>query len=174
MKLPELLTHCAQQLQHEREAAMDQGLDAPIDIPQARHIRTAGSLHHYALVLPEGQRLLLDVPVTILPSDGLEPTEGYVMGQLNHETYILTLDSMGKNPQNCTLIPDTSGYLETVAGRLTDMASKPEAFTLGPTERLVPWVDPDPTGTIPMLAQGSRRQSLPPFGEKIRQHDGKN
>ena len=155
MKLPDLLNHYAKQLQNEREAAMDQGLDALCDIPQARHIRTAGSLHHYALVVPEGQTLLQDVPVTILPSDGLEPTEGYVMGQLNHETYILTLDSLGKNPHNCTLIPDTSGYLETIAGRLTEMASKPEAFTLGPTERLVPWVDPDPVGADAQCPLGS-------------------
>ena len=147
MKLPDLLIHYAKQLQNEREAAMDQGLDAPFDLPQAKQIRTAGTLHHYALILPEGQTLLQDIPVTILPSDGLEPTEGYVMGQLNHETYVLTLDSFGKNPHTCTFIPDTSGYLETIAGRLTEMASKPEAFTLGPTERLVPWVHPDPAST---------------------------
>jgi len=149
MKLLDLLTHYGNQLNEERETAMVHGLDAPFEIPRARHIRTVGSLHLYALELPEGKSLVPDVPITILPSSDLDPTEGYVFGQDNQETLILAVDAFGQTVENCTLIPDTLGYLETAISRLIEMASKPESFTLGPAERLVPWFDPDPRTADP-------------------------
>jgi len=149
MKLLELLPHYAQQLKEERETAMGHGLDAPFEIPRARHIRTAGSLHLYALELPEGKSLVPDVPVTILPSSDLDPTEGYVVGQQDHETLILTGEAFGQSVEHCTVIPDTLGYLETASSRLMEMALKPESFTLGPAERLVPWFDLNPQAADP-------------------------
>lgn len=143
MKLLDLLSHYAKQLNEEREAAMTHGFDAPIEVTQARHVRTAGSLHLYALTLPKHKTLVQDVPFTILPPNDLDPSEGYVFGQLDEETCVVTIDSFGQTVTNCTLIPDTLGYLETARNRLMEMASKPEAFTLGPAERLVAWLDPD-------------------------------
>lgn len=145
MKLLDLLTHFANQLNEERETVMIQGLDAPIDILRARHIRTVGSLHLYAVELPEGKNLVRDVPVSLLPSGGMDSTEGYVLGQSNGITLILMIDALGQTVENCTVIPDTLGYLETARSRLSEMAAKPESFTLGPAERLVPWLDPDPS-----------------------------
>ena len=76
MKLLELLSHYAKRLNDEREIAMSRGLDAPIEIPKARYLRTTGSLHLYSLELPDAKRLIQDVSVTILPSNNSEPTEG--------------------------------------------------------------------------------------------------
>ena len=149
MKLLDLLTHYGKQLNEERETAMVHGLDAPFEIPQARHIRTVGSLHLYAVELPEGKSLVPDVPVTILPASDLDPTEGYVFGRRDQQTLIVTVDAFGQIVGNCTVIPDTLGYLETASNRLSEMASKPESFTLGPAERLVPWLDPDPSAADP-------------------------
>ena len=143
MKLQNLLTHYANQLQEERDQAMTDGLDAPIEIPKARHLHTVGSLHIYGLELPEGRSLVQDVPFTILPSNDCEPTEGVVLGPYKNEVLVQTFDAFGETVHHCTVIPDTSGFLETAANRLTDMASKPESFTLGPAERLAPWLDPD-------------------------------
>ena len=144
MKLLELLNLYTDQLNEERETAMAHGLDAPFEILRARPIRTVGSLHLYAVELPAGKSLVPDVPVTILPANELDPTEGYVFGLQDQEKLILTIDTLGPSGENCTLIPDTLGYLETAASRLSEMASKPEFFSLGPAERLVPWLDPDP------------------------------
>ena len=159
MKLFDLLNHYAQQLNEERETVMVNGLDAPLDIPKARHIRTTGSLHLYAVELPAGKSLVPDMPISILPSSGLEATEGYELGLYNRETLILTVDTFGQIVENCTLIPDTLGYLETASRRLSDMASNPESFTLGPAERLVPWLNPDP-GTADPNARDSISASV--------------
>ena len=149
MNLHDLLTHYAKQLQQDRDRAMTQGLDAPIDIPKARHLHTIGTLHLYAMQVPEGLHLIPDVPVTILPSNDCEPTEGVVLGQYEGDLLIQTLDAFGKDVHHCTIVPDTSGFLETAIARLTLMASKPESFTLGPAERLVPWLAPhEATGVV--------------------------
>ena len=143
MKLLELLSHYAKQLNEEREIAMSRGLDAPIDIPKARYLRTTGSLHLYSLELPDTKHLIQDVPVTILPSNNSEPTEGIILEQRGREVLIQSLDPFGTSVQPCTLIPDTSGFLETGSARLDEMTVKPESYTLGPADRLVPWCDPN-------------------------------
>ena len=142
MNLHDLLAHYANQLREDRDLAMTRGIDAPLEVLKARRIHTIGSLHLYALQVPEGQQLIPDVPLTILPSNDCEPTEGVVLGQYKDEILIQTLDTFGETIHHCTIVPDTSGFLETAVTRLMDMASKPESFTLGPAERLVPWLAP--------------------------------
>jgi hypothetical protein len=144
MKLDELLTQSATQLIAEREIAMSQGLDAPLDIPHAHHIGKAGSLHLYSCEVLPGSKIIADVPITLLPGNDMEATEGYLLGWLNGSLIIQTFDHVGLTLEHGTLIPDTSGFLETGAARLSDMATKPDSFTLGPAERLVPWLHPSP------------------------------
>jgi hypothetical protein len=144
MKLYDLLTLATGRLTDEREGAMSRGLDAPLDVPQARHLRTVGSLHLYSCDVLPGSKVLPDIPVTLLPGNDMEPTEGYILGWHQGALIIQTFDHVGQTLQHCTLIPDTSGFLETGAARLSDMATKPESFTLGPAERLVPWLNPEP------------------------------
>ncbi len=144
MKLDELLTQSATQLTDERELAMSQGLDAPLDIPRAHHIGKAGSLHLYTCEVLPGTKIIADVPITLLPGNEMEATEGYLLGWLNGSLIIQTFDHVGLTLEHCTLIPDTSGFLETGAARLSAMATQPDSFTLGPAERLAPWLHPSP------------------------------
>ncbi len=156
MKLYDLLTLASTHLNSEREVAMSRGLDAPLEIAQARHLRTVGSLHLYSCDVPPGSKFLPDIPVTLLPGNDMEPTEGYLLGWQNGSLILQTFDHVGQTLNRCTLIPDTSGFLETGATRLADMASKPDSFTLGPAERLVPWLDPEPLSN-----QTAARESIP-------------
>jgi hypothetical protein len=144
MKLYDLLTLAAENLTGERELAMNRGLDAPLDIPNARHVGTIGTLHLYSCSVPPEFKFVPDVPVTILPGHDMEPTEGHLLGWYQGTLLIQIFDYLGPTLSHCTLIPDTSGFLETGAARLSDMANKPEAYTLGPAERLVPWLNPKP------------------------------
>ncbi len=127
---------------------MTRGLDAPLDIPQARFLRSIGSLHLYQCdVVPES-KFLPDTPITLLPGNDMEPTEGYLLGMEGNSLIIQTFDHVGTTLNHCTVIPDTSGFFETGATRLSDMASKPDSFILGPAERLVAWLHPNPTAEI--------------------------
>ena len=80
MKLYDLLTLASTHLNSEREVAMSRGLDAPLEIAQARHLRTVGSLHLYSCDVPPGSTFVPDIPVTLLPGNDMEPTEGYLHG----------------------------------------------------------------------------------------------
>lgn len=143
MKLPELLSHYSTQLLWEKELADQQGLDAPIDSTSARKAGIAGSLHLYALTVPPSSRILEDVPLTIVPSGDLEPTEGYALQRGQKEVFVQTQDSLGPSDFDNTLVPDTTGFFESASSRLADMAAKPQAFSLGPAERLSLWLDPE-------------------------------
>ncbi len=156
MKLDDLLIQTAAHVLEERETAMSRGLDAPLDIPTATHRRTVGALHLYQCPLPQERPILPDAPMTLLPGNDLEPTEGFILGA--HEGYLLfqTFDHVGDTLSHCTIIPDTSGFLEIGEKRLSDMANKPDTFTLGPAERLVPWLASNQEST-----QSSTREGIP-------------
>ncbi len=144
MKLDDLLAHTASNLSAERETAMNRGLDAPIDLSSASHFRTVGSLHLYRCQPPPDRSCLPDVPMTLLPGNDLEPTEGCIWGIYQDALIFQTYDHVGETLSHGTIIPDTSGFLETGESRLHDMSNKPDAFTLGPAERLAAWLDPHP------------------------------
>lgn len=156
MKLDDFLTYAAAHLLEEREQAMSLGLDAPLNIPFASHLRTVGTLHLYQCPAPQDRPILPDVPMTLLPGNDLEPTEGYILGTQDGLLIIQTFDHVGETLSHCTIIPDTSGLLETGEQRLSDMANKPDSFTLGPAERLVPWLTSDQNSD-----QASAREGIP-------------
>lgn len=157
MKLLDLLQYFADHVTTERETAMSAGLDAPLIVPEATRLRTVGSLHVYALGLDQPRLFLQDTPLTILPGNELEPTEGYVLAVDGSEVIIQTLDAFGDSVLGCTCIADTSGFLETLSNRLRNMATRPEAFTLGPAERLAPWLSPETS-----VGESPTRGSAPP------------
>ncbi len=148
MKLYDLLTQSSAQLQDEREQAMTRGLDAPLDIPQAQFLHSVGSLHLYRCDVPPETKIVPDTPMTLLPGNEMEPTEGYLLGMDGNSLIIQTFDYVGATLNHSTLIPDTSGFLETGSARLSEMAAKPDSYLLGPAERLVAWLHPDPTPEI--------------------------
>ncbi len=142
MKLPDLLEHFAHSVRTVRDATSARRLDEPIAVTNGRRLITVGTLHEYAFDVPQETTLWEDVPVTVLPPGNMEPTEGFVLD--HHEGVIAfqTFDAFGQNAASATIVPDRAGFLETIAQRLTDMTRHSAAYTLGPAERLVPWLDP--------------------------------
>ena len=143
MKLIELLDHFAGVLEAGRGSAGASGSDAPVAVTGGRLLDTAGTLHLYQLEVPDGAALMEDVPVTVLPSGDLEPTEGVVLACSGTTLLVQTFDAFGQNVGSATIVPDTSGFFETTGQRLAGMARHPEKYTLGAAERLVPWIDPN-------------------------------
>ena len=146
MKLLDLLQHYSRQLASEKEEAIAKGLDNPIESPQTKKIGKAGSLNLYTLALPSQMTFLEDIPLTIVPPGDLEPTEGHSLRHLGSDILIQTVDSLGQSFEDNTIVPDTSGFFVTASKRLQEIATKPESYTLGPAERLAPWLDPEQTG----------------------------
>jgi AAA domain-containing protein len=141
MKLPELFQHYASLLEAEQAACPHQGKDLPIPGVSGRRVSTCGSLHLYEMHLPEGIRLMEDVPVTILPNEA-ESTEGFVVGQECREALVQTFDAIGETV-TATVMPDAAGVFETARNRLEEMLKKPDQYCWGPIERLLPRLDPD-------------------------------
>ena len=143
MKLTELLELYADTLLAERDRASAKGLDEPIPVTNGRRLVTIGTLHQYAFDLPPDAILAEDIPLTILPAGHIEPTEGFSIGLHGRTVRLQTFDSLGESVDSATLVPDTSGFLQTTAQRLNDIVKQATSYSLGPTERLVPWLVPD-------------------------------
>ncbi len=141
MKLPDLLHVFAAQLANHKEAA---ALDEPVESNGIRTIRAIGALHLYAMDVPPGTTFLEDVPVTIVPRGDLEPTGGYLLQHKDHTVAVQTVDALEPADVDHALVADTSAFFNLAAMRLTEMAANPESYALGPAERLVPWLDPEP------------------------------
>jgi len=146
MKLPDLLSHYARALADEGRTGSARGGDAPIASPNGRQVSAVGTLFLYAFDLPAGTTLPEDLPVSIVPGDQaveIDPTEGVVIGREGDAALIQTYESLGRNVGASTIVPDAAGFFQTASMRLADMASHADRFTLGPAERLIPWLHPD-------------------------------
>ena len=140
MKLPDLLQCFAARLANDKEAA---ALDEPVDSDGIRNIRTTGALHLYAMDVPPGTAFLEDVPVTIVPDGDLDPTGGYLLQHRGPAVVVQTLDALEPSGVDHALVADTPAFFNLAATRLADMAARPESYSLGPAERLAPWLDPE-------------------------------
>jgi hypothetical protein len=140
-------------LESERRRISDAGYDLPVPASEGRLLQTAGGLHLYDFLLPPGVSLSPDLPISIVPSEEMEPTEGFVLGQAGNRALIQVIDALGASVSAVTLIPDRSGLLETSALRLMEMLSKADAYNLGPAERLVPLLQmPETGGPLPVAS----------------------
>ncbi|ALA56568.1 AAA domain-containing protein [Nitrospira moscoviensis] len=155
MAAKDLIELWRDRLDADRRRAGDEGQDRPIVASEARHVYTIGGLHLYEFVLPAGVALTTDLPVSILPSDGTEPTEGIVLRQTGANAWVQVVDALGASLASVTLIPDLSGLLETSAQRLHQMTTKADAYNLGPAERLVPLLQSAQPGGLPGSASSS-------------------
>ena len=108
-------------------------------------MHTIGTLHLYEMTLPEGSSIEHDTPLSIIPSDNMEPTEGVVLGGQNNVALVQTFDAIGQSYADATVVPDRAGLLATSAKRLRNMLAQPDAYRLGPTDRLAPLLEA-PTG----------------------------
>jgi hypothetical protein len=151
MKLLELLQQLADHVRAVRQSPLVQELGAPISMSAGRLVSTVGTLYLYELTLPSGLSKehipFEDMPVTILPQDGTEPTEGFVVSSREGTVMVQTFDSLGKIVASATIVPDAEGFFDTVMKRLSDVIHRPESYSLGPAERLLPWLTRDQSET---------------------------
>ncbi len=146
MKLSELLHYYSRHLADEGRSVSARGADAPIASSGGRQVSAVGTLFLYLFDLPAGATLAEDLPVSIVPGDAagdIDPTEGVVVGRAGDAALIQTFESLGQNVGPSTIVPDAAGFFQTAAQRLADMAGHADRFTLGPAERLIPWLHPD-------------------------------
>ncbi len=142
MKVRELLDDFAAKLETERARAATKGWDSPVSITNGRLCATVGNLSLYEFESAQASTLAEDWPVTIVPPDEEEPTEGIVLGYRGNRLLVQTFDALGQVVPSATLVPDALGFLQTAARRLADMAARADTYTLGAAERLLPWLAP--------------------------------
>lgn len=133
-----LIEWCIARLQADRQDVVDTGRETPVVASQGRLVRTAGDLHLYEFIVPKGEVLSVDLPMSIVPSDETEPTEGIVLRQTGQAVLVQVIDTLGDPVPSATLVPDLAGLLSMSAKRLEDMITKVDAYNLGPAERLAP------------------------------------
>ena len=143
MSILTIIDGLASRLRSERDTASGRGLDAPVDLQTLRLLGTAGTLSLYEGVAPPARTVLEETPVTIVPGDGGEPTEGTVLRQQGNALFLQAVERVGDTQSSATLVPDATAFLDAVARRLHDIASKPHLYTLGPTERLTGFLNAD-------------------------------
>jgi chaperonin cofactor prefoldin len=147
MKLGDLLEHFSQALAQERDRASTTGFDAPVIVSRGRRHSSAGELFLYSFELPADAQpttlSLEDVPVTVIPPGNAEPTEGFIIAHSERTIFVQTFDAIGQAVDSATIVPDTTAFLDAVSRRLADMSMNPEAYALGPAERLLLWLDPE-------------------------------
>jgi hypothetical protein len=136
-----LLETWALRLEAEQKQASGTELDQPIHHVTCRLVHTIGTLHLYELTLPHGSSIEHDTPLSIIPTDDMEPTEGIVLGGQGNVVLVQTFDAIGESCTDATVIPDRAGLLATSAKRLRDMLAQPDAYRLGPADRLAPLLE---------------------------------
>ena len=141
MTARDLIETWALRLEAEQKQVSATALDQPITQVAGRLLHTVGTLHLYELTLPHGSSIAHDTPLSILPPDDVEPTEGIVLGGQGHVILVQTFDTIGQSCANVTVVPDRAGLLATSAKRLRDMLAQPDSFRLGPADRLAPLLE---------------------------------
>ncbi|MBX3318694.1 MAG: hypothetical protein KF890_02330 [Nitrospira sp.] len=114
----------------------ESGQEGPISASQGRLVQTIGGLHLYEFVVPPDAVLPGDLPVSVVPPDEAETTEGVVLHQTDNNILVQLVDNLGGEVPSVTLVPDRAGLLSTSATRLKEMLAKPDLYHFGPTERL--------------------------------------
>src|SRR6267378_1076929 len=131
-----LLETWARCLEAEQKRVSGTALDQPITQVAGRLVHTVGTLHLYELTLPHGSSIEHDTPLSIISPDDMEPTEGVALGGQGNVVLVQTYDAIGQFCADATVIPDWAGLLATSAKRLRDMLTQPDAYRLGPADRL--------------------------------------
>ena len=132
----ELIEWWITHLEAERIRLTETGQDAPVVASQGRLMDTTGGLHLYEFIVPADVQLSVDLPVSVVPADEADTTEGVVLRQAGNSLSLQLVDALGCDVPSVTLVPDQAGLVSTSASRLKDMLAKPDLYHLGPTERL--------------------------------------
>ena len=155
MTARDLLDAWALRLESDQIRVRSTARDQPITQVTGRLAHTIGTLHLYELTLPQGSSIEHDTPVSIISLDDIEPTEGIVLGGQGNVVLVQTFDAFGQSCTDATIIPDRAGFLATSAKRLRNMLAQPDAYRLGPADRLAPLLN---------LATGVEEPSRPGTG----------
>jgi hypothetical protein len=123
-------------LEGEQARLIDTRHDASVTASHARLIKTIGGLHLYEFTLPADVMLSIDLPVSIIPVDEADTTEGIVLQQIGNRLLVQLVDTLGSEVSSVTLVPDQTGLVSALVGRLKDMLAKPDLYHLGPAERV--------------------------------------
>ena len=136
MTAAELIEFWIARLEAERVRLTETGQDAPIAASGGNLVRTTGGLHLYEFIVPADVQLSVDLPVSVVPEDEADTTEGIVLRQAGNSISVQLVDALGQDVPSVTLVPDQTGLISTSADRLKDLLAKPDLYHLGPTERL--------------------------------------
>lgn len=157
-----LLETWARRLEAEQKRVSGTALDQPITQVAGRLVHTIGTLHLYELTLPHGSSIEHDTPLSIIPPDDMDPTEGIVLGGQGNVVLVQTFDAIGQSYADATVVPDRAGILATSAKRLRDMLAQPDAYRLGPADRLAPLLEAT-TGAEELSGAGTGSSILTTF-----------
>ncbi len=136
MNATELIEGWIARLEAQQARLTETGHDAPVVASQGRLLQTSGGLHLYEFIVPADVQLSVDLPVSVVPADEEDTTEGIVLRQVGSSLAIQLVDTLGYEVPAVTLVPDQAGLVSKSASRLKDMLAKPDLYHLGPTERL--------------------------------------
>ncbi len=136
MTAAELIESWIVNLEGEHARLLESGQDAPITASQGRLVRTTGGLHQYEFVVPNGVRMPIDLPISLVSADDTDTTEGIVLCQTGQSILVQLVDHLGSEGPSVTLVPDQAGLVGTAVARLKEILTKPDLYHLGPAERL--------------------------------------
>ena len=111
MTARDLLETWARLLEAEHTRVSGTALDRPITQVAGRLVHTIGTLHLYEMTLPQGSSIEHDTPLSIIPPDDIEPTEGIVLDGQGNVALVQTFDAIGASCADVTVIPDRAGLL---------------------------------------------------------------
>src|SRR5262245_24598714 len=107
----DLIQTWARRLVFEQQNIGDR--DQPITPLTGRLLHSIGTLFLYEFTLPAGLAIDIDTPLSIIPGEDLEPTEGLVLSCREPVILVQTFDPLGQTVVGATLIPDRAGVLTT-------------------------------------------------------------
>ena len=136
MTATELIESWITRLEAERNRLTETGQDASVELSNGRLVGTTGGLYLYEFVVPADVQLRVDLPVSIIPADEADTTEGIVLRHAGKSLLVQLVDGLGDEVSSATVVPDQVGLVSTSASRLKEILTKPDLYQLGPTERL--------------------------------------
>ena len=136
MTATELIELWISRLEATQVRLTETGQDAPVVASRGHLVKTVGELHLYEFILPADVQLSIDLPVSVIPFDETDATEGIVLRQTGDSLLVQLVDALGREVPSVTIVPDQAGLVSMSASRLRDMLAKPNLYHLGPAERL--------------------------------------
>jgi hypothetical protein len=136
MTATELIELWITRLEAAQVRLTETGQDAPVVASRGHWVKTIGELHLYEFLVPADVQLSVDLPVSVIPFDETDATEGIVLRQTGDSLLVQLVDALGRDVPSVTIVPDQAGLVSMSASRLRDMLVKPNLYHLGPAERL--------------------------------------